>query len=215
MKPGSPDKKEHVDPVSDKPDVTSDWGIIGSVLSGNTEDFAILVRKYQQGIYNYAYRMLGHEEEAKDLAQDIFVAAFKGLRGFRGESKFSTWLFRIAINQTKNRLKYLRRRHFFDGEQYTSEARETPDPLTLLPISGDNPEEAFLKKDFNAFVLKGIMRLQAEARQILILRDIEDMTYEELSQIMGLNLGTVKSRLHRARHALRKIVEEMMEQGKK
>jgi len=192
-----------------------DAEVIERILSGEINDFAILVRKYQKGIYNYALRMLGHEEEARDLAQDIFVAAFKGLKGFRGESKFSTWLFRIAINQTKNRIKYLRRRHFFDDEQITSEARETPDMFATLSGSEDNPEEAFLKKDFNSLIMRGLMELPPEARQIIILRDIEDFTYEELSQIMELNLGTVKSRLHRARHALRKLVETKVSQGKK
>ncbi len=192
-----------------------DKKIIQRVLHGEINDFAILVKKYQRGIYNYAFRMLGHEEEARDLAQDIFIAAYKGLRGFRGESKFSTWLFRIAINQTKNRIKYLRRRHFFDEEQYTTGTKEAPDLLSTLPVSGDNPEEAFLKKDFNSLILKGLMTLPPEVRGILILRDIEDFSYEELSQIMGLNLGTVKSRLHRARHALRKVVEAKIAQGRK
>ncbi len=193
----------------------TDKEVIKRILDGEINDFAILVRKYQKGIYNYALRMVGHEEEARDLAQDIFVAAYKGLRGFRGESKFSTWLFRIAINQTKNRIKYLRRRHFFDDEQHTSETRETPDAFATLSGSEDNPEEAFLKKDFNSLIMEGLMELPPEARQIIILRDIEDFSYEELSQIMELNLGTVKSRLHRARHALRKLVEAKMAQGKK
>ncbi len=192
-----------------------DLEVIERILGGEVNDFAILVRKYQKGIYNYALRMVGHEEEARDLAQDIFVAAYKGLKGFRGESKFSTWLFRIAINQTKNRLKYLRRRHFFDDEQHTSESREARDAFATLSDPKDNPEEAFLKKDFNSLIMKGLMELPPEARQIIILRDIEDLSYEELSQIMELNLGTVKSRLHRARHALRKVVETKMAQGKK
>ncbi len=196
-------------------DEFDDSKIIERILGGEVNEFAILVKKYQKGIYNYALRMLGHEEEARDLAQDIFVAAYKGLRGFRGESKFSTWLFRIAINQTKNRIKYLRRRHFFDDEQYTSEAKEVPDAFATLSGSEDNPEEAFLKKDFSSLIMKGLMELPPDARQIIILRDIEDFSYEELSQIMELNLGTVKSRLHRARHALRKVVEAKMAQGKK
>ncbi len=192
-----------------------DLEVIRKILGGDVNEFAILVRKYQKGIYNYALRMVGHEEEARDLAQDIFVAAYKGLKSFRGESKFSTWLFRIAINQTKNRLKYLRRRHFFDNEQHTSESREAPDAFATLPDPEDSPEQAFLKKDFHALIMEGLMELPPNARQIIILRDIEDFSYEELSQIMELNLGTVKSRLHRARHALRKIVESKMVQGKK
>jgi RNA polymerase sigma-70 factor (ECF subfamily) len=180
---------------------------------GDREAFARLMRLYQRQIFNYTYRMLGNAEEAEDLTQDIFVAAFRGIRGFRGEAKFSTWLFRIALNQTRNRIKYLSRRNFFarqakraePGNNFTAEYPEA------IADSGPSPEQFTMTKDLVSKVQECLNQLGHQARQIIVLRDVQGFSYEELSQMLSLNLGTVKSRLHRARAALQECLAEYIE----
>jgi RNA polymerase sigma-70 factor (ECF subfamily) len=175
---------------------------------GDREAFARLMQLYQKQIYNYTYRMLGSEEEAEDLTQDVFVAAFRGMAGFRGEAKFSTWLYRIALNQTRNRIKYLSRRNFFARRSRRTEFGNspTPDYLESVADTGPSPEQLTMTKDLALQVQDCLNQLGHRARQILVLRDVQGFSYEELSEMLSLNLGTVKSRLHRARTALQKCL---------
>ncbi len=180
---------------------------------GDKEAFAQLMRLYERQIYNYTCRMLGSEEEAEDLTQDIFVAAFRGMPGFRGEAKFSTWLYRIALNQTRNRVKYLSRRRGFAkrsrgtglDNNYTAEYPES------IADSGPSPEQLAMAKDLASRVEECLNQLSHAARQILVLRDVQGFSYEELSEMLSLNLGTVKSRLHRARTALQDCLARYVE----
>ena len=180
---------------------------------GDKEAFAQLMRLYERQIYNYTCRMLGSADEAEDLTQDIFVAAFRGMPGFRGEAKFSTWLYRIALNQTRNRVKYLSRRRGFakrsraagPDNNYTVEYSES------IADSGPSPEQWTMAKDLASRVEKCLNQLGHEARQILVLRDVQGFSYVELSEMLSLNLGTVKSRLHRARTALQDCLARHVE----
>lgn len=187
--------------------------LVDRCRQGDRESFAQLMRLNERQIYNFTYRMLGDEEEAEDLTQDIFVAAFKGIRKFRGEAKFSTWLYRIALNQTRNRIKYLSRRDFFAKQsrraQYREESPwENPD---LLPDSAPTPEQWTLTKSMAAQVQECLNQIPPQARQILVLRDVQGFSYEELSEMLSLNPGTVKSRLHRARSALQQCLADKLE----
>jgi RNA polymerase sigma-70 factor (ECF subfamily) len=187
--------------------------LVDRCRQGDRESFAQLMRLHERQIYNFTYRMLGDEEEAEDLTQDIFVAAFKGIRKFRGEAKFSTWLYRIALNQTRNRIKYLSRRDFFAKQsrrvQYRQESPwENPD---LLPDSAPTPEQWTLTKSMAAQVQECLNQIPPQARQILVMRDVQGFSYEELSEMLSLNPGTVKSRLHRARSALQQCLADKLE----
>jgi RNA polymerase sigma-70 factor (ECF subfamily) len=187
--------------------------LVDRCRQGDRESFAQLMRLHERQIYNFTYRMLGDEEEAEDLTQDIFVAAFKGIRKFRGEAKFSTWLYRIALNQTRNRIKYLSRRDFFAKQsrrvQYRQESPwENPD---LLPDSAPTPEQWTLTKSMAAQVQECLNQIPPQARQILVMRDVQGFSYEELSVMLSLNPGTVKSRLHRARSALQQCLADKLE----
>lgn len=180
---------------------------------GDRESFAQLMRLHEKQIYNFTYRMLGSEEEAEDLTQDIFVAAFRGIRGFRGEAKFSTWLYRIALNQTRNRIKYLSRRNFFAKQTRRLDSREYAplDNPEFLADSGPSPEQWTLTKDLATQVQECLNQMPLQARQILILRDVQGFSYEELSEMLSLNPGTVKSRLHRARATLQGCLVDKLE----
>jgi RNA polymerase sigma-70 factor (ECF subfamily) len=180
---------------------------------GDRESFAQLMRLHEKQIYNFTYRMLGSVGEAEDLTQDIFIAAFRGIRSFRGEAKFSTWLYRIALNQARNRIKYLSRRKFFARQTTRADyggntASESPEGLA---DSAPTPEQWTMTKDLAAQVQECLNQIPPQARQILILRDVQGFSYEELSDMLSLKPGTVKSRLHRARAAMRECLSEKLE----
>jgi len=187
--------------------------LVDRCQQGDKDSFAQLMRLHQKQIYNYTYRMLGNAEEAEDLTQDIFIAAFRGIRNFRGEAKFSTWLYRIALNQTRNRIKYLARRNFFSrqvrrtgpGEEL---GMETPEGLA---DNGPTPEQWTMTRDLVARVQECLSQMSHQARQILILRDVQGFAYEELSEMLSLKPGTVKSRLHRARNSLQKCLTKKLD----
>ena len=180
---------------------------------GDRESFAQLMRLHEKQIYNFTYRMLGSEGEAEDLTQDIFIAAFRGIRSFRGEAKFSTWLYRIALNQARNRIKYLSRRNFFARQTRRADygantASESPEGLA---DSAPTPEQWTMTKDLAAQLQECLNQIPPQARQILVLRDVQGFSYDELSEMLSLRPGTVKSRLHRARAAMRDCLSEKLE----
>lgn len=180
---------------------------------GDRESFAQLMKLHEKQIYNFTYRMLGSEGEAEDLTQDIFIAAFRGIRSFRGDAKFSTWLYRIALNQARNRIKYLSRRNFFARQRRRADHRantvsESPEGL---PDSAPTPEQWTMSRDLAAQVQECLSQIPLQARQILVLRDIQGFSYDELSEMLSLKPGTVKSRLHRARAAMRECLSDKLE----
>jgi len=180
---------------------------------GDKDSFAQLMRRHEKQVYNFTYRMLGNEEEAEDLTQDIFVSAYRGIRSFRGEAKFSTWLFRIALNQTRNRIKYLSRRNFFAKRSKRVDSGEYAlwDSPEHLADSGPTPEQWTLTKDLAIHVQKCLGKMPPQARQILILRDVQGFSYAELSDMLSLKPGTVKSRLYRARVTLQACLADRLE----
>jgi RNA polymerase sigma-70 factor (ECF subfamily) len=167
--------------------------------------FTEMVRLYQHKVFNLVYRMVGSREEAEDVAQEVFVTVFKHVDTFRGDAKFSTWLYRIATNHTRNRMKYLGRR----AHNTTSELDEAAEndaaqaqPSSMRPqIAG--PDAVLEGLQLERVVQEGIASLEPEHREVMVLRDVENLSYEEIASITGVAEGTVKSRLHRARLALK------------
>jgi RNA polymerase sigma-70 factor, ECF subfamily len=167
--------------------------------------FREIVVEYQDRVFNMTYRMLGNREEAEDVAQEVFITVFKSIDQFRGDSKFSTWLYRIAANTCKNRIKYLARRHDRDQSEYDDAAdRDHAAGALTAPSQPRRPDRALEGAQMEQMFQEAIGELDEEQRLLVILRDIEDLSYEEILAITGLPEGTVKSRLHRARLALRK-----------
>jgi RNA polymerase sigma-70 factor (ECF subfamily) len=174
--------------------------------------FEEVVRLYQHKVYNLVYRMIGNQEEAEDIAQEVFVTVFKAIDSFRGEAKFSTWLYRIAANHCKNRMKYLGRRSYKStGELDEAAEREMQDaqPSSIRPHV-DGPDAVLEGLELERSVQKGIAELDEDHRVLVLLRDVEDLSYEEISGITGLELGTVKSRLHRARLQLKEFMAKLL-----
>jgi RNA polymerase sigma-70 factor (ECF subfamily) len=167
--------------------------------------FAEVMRLYQHKVFNVVFRMVGNREEAEDVAQEVFVTVFRHIDTFRGDAKFSTWLYRIATNHTRNRMKYLGRRSYNQtGELDDAAERQIADqqPSALRPhIAG--PDAVLEGLQLERVVQQGIAGLEPEHREVLVLRDVENLSYEEIASITAVAEGTVKSRLHRARLALK------------
>ncbi|OGP58915.1 MAG: hypothetical protein A2V67_20740 [Deltaproteobacteria bacterium RBG_13_61_14] len=182
--------------------------MIREFLKGNQSSFNRLVLKYQNKIFNLCYRMLGDQAEAEDVAQDVFVTLFRSVKTFRGDSLFSTWVFRITVNHCKNRLKYLTRRNYFrtqslDQPLPTEEGEVTPD----VEDDGETPEEILVTSEIQDLIQRKIGELDEEHRTAIVLRDIQGLSYQEIADILHLKEGTVKSRIHRARLELKEKLE--------
>jgi len=173
--------------------------------------FNELVREYQTQVFRVVFRMLGDHAEAEDVAQEVFITVFKAIKTFRGDSKLSTWLYRIAVNHTKNRIKYLARRAHSTKREFDEVGdRDAIESATMNTSAKlPRPDEMAQAREAESTIQRALYELDAEFRELVILRDIENLTYEEIGTISGLAAGTVKSRLHRARLALREKVAKM------
>ena len=182
-------------------------------LRGHDERaFNELVVTYEQRVFRLVFRMLGRRDEAEDMAQEVFVQVFKAIGTFRGDSKLSTWIYRIAVNLCKNRLKYLSRRH--DGAQQELEPVAERAPLSEAKgvTFGDVARPDHMVEGFQVEVIvkRCSDELDADFREVLILADVEDLSYQEIAEITNLPDGTVKSRIHRARAMLKTKVERAL-----
>src|SRR4051812_31547971 len=141
--------------------------------------FQEMVRLYQHKVFNLVFRMIGNREEAEDVAQEVFVTVFKAIDSFRGDSKFSTWLYRIAANQCKNRIKYLGRRSYQQtGQLEDSEAQIHAAQPSLLQPHTDGPEQVLQGRQMETLLQQGIALLEEEHRTLLVLRDVEELSYQ-------------------------------------
>jgi RNA polymerase sigma-70 factor, ECF subfamily len=171
--------------------------------------FSEVVRLYQHKVYNLLYRMIGNHEEAEDLAQEVFVTVFKSIDSFRGESKFSTWLYRVAANHCKNRIKYLSRRSRTSGDGLDGVPEHSMEDAGSAPLQShiDGPDQILEGLQLEGLLAQAIAALDEEHRLLIVLRDVEELSYQEIGEITSLNEGTVKSRLHRARMAIKEHIE--------
>jgi RNA polymerase sigma-70 factor, ECF subfamily len=193
-----------------RPETDDDREMVARCLRGNREAFDVLVEKYYKKIYNLAYRFVGDTEEASDLAQEIFTAAYKNLKKFRGDAKFSTWLFQIATNRGKNRFKYLKRRGYFANKGHNDEDDERDSLPRAIPDYSTNPETMLAGKQIQKIVQDAIDDLDPDHKEIVILRDIEGFSYDEIAQMLNLPEGTTKSRLHRARMVVKEKLKKAL-----
>ncbi|MEW6289630.1 MAG: sigma-70 family RNA polymerase sigma factor [Thermodesulfobacteriota bacterium] len=171
--------------------------LVQDFLDGDVQGFNRLVLLYQTKIYNLALNYVKSQEEAKDLAQDIFVTVYRSLPKLREKEKFTSWLYQIAINHCRNRYKKLSRRGYFNNISLDDEE-------SFLQIPGDEgPEKSLQRKNTINLVRSTIDSLPEAEKEIILLRDIQELAYEEISAILDIPLGTVKSKLNRARTSLK------------
>jgi RNA polymerase sigma-70 factor (ECF subfamily) len=169
--------------------------------------FRELVQEHRDRVYNITFRMLGNRAEAEDVAQEVFITVFKTIDQFREESKFSTWLYRVAVNHCKNRIKYLARRHDRDRDQLDEATQGNGVNGTIGGPVPSSPDRALAGAQMEKLLQDAIASLEDDQRIVVVLRDVEDLSIEEICEITGLPDGTVKSRLHRARLVLRKRLQ--------
>ncbi len=194
-------------------DETEEARFVARLVARDESAFNELVVAYERRVFALVFRMIGRREEAEDLAQEVFVQVFKAIDQFRGDSKLSTWIFRIAVNLCKNKAKYLSRRKVGEQEDVHEIAdRVSGDAGKGVTVSGaiNRPDEILEGLQLERIVRRAIEQVDADFREVLILRDVEDMSYDEIAEVTGLAEGTVKSRIFRARAQLRALVEKAL-----
>ncbi|MDZ4697794.1 MAG: sigma-70 family RNA polymerase sigma factor [Deltaproteobacteria bacterium] len=171
--------------------------------------FSEMVRLEGDRVFNLVYRMVGDRSEAEDIAQEVFVTVFKQIDSFRGESQFSTWLLRIAANHAKNRIKYLARRRTTDDDVNEMETDHDPSLADRsMQARIHRPDTILEVAELGDLLERAIAALDEEQRLLVVLRDMEELSYEDICEITGLPEGTVKSRLHRARMELKALLDK-------
>ena len=182
--------------------------VIENCKAGDEKAFSEIVLQRQKKVFNIAYRMLGNSEEARDLAQEVFISVFESIKDLREEIKFDAWLTQITLNHCRNRWKYLKRRQYFSSDSLDDPV-ETEDGSMprAIPDPSDGPEILFEKKMIQQWIQKGLLQLKEDQRELLVLRDLQGYSYEEMGEALGLAEGTIKSKLHRARMDLKEVLE--------
>lgn len=175
---------------------------IERLKSGEAKAFDEFVIRYSANVFALLIRLTEDEEEARDLTQDTFLNALKAIKNFRGDADLKTWLYRIAVNESRNRFRWWKRRNrsstiSLDAENVFGQTGEVAD-------LGENPETATLRRERERALRQALGELPANFREVIVLRDIEGLSYEEVASALETNVGTVKSRIARGREELRK-----------
>jgi RNA polymerase sigma-70 factor (ECF subfamily) len=180
----------------------AEQALVRALKRGDEAAFEQLVRLHQHRVWSLCLRMMGNESDAEDVAQEVFLTVYRNIVQFRGESRLSTWIYRITRNHCLNRIKFLKRRAQ-QKKQSLENTRQSDliEASSLGSISGrvPRPDRLAEGRQMEAIIQEQIQKLSPEHRELIVLRDVEQLSYEEVQAITGLALGTVKSRLHRAR----------------
>jgi RNA polymerase sigma-70 factor (ECF subfamily) len=188
-----------------------DAGLIARLRALDLTAFEELVAQYERPVYSLCFRLLGDAEEARDAAQETFLKVYRGLSGFRGEAGLKTWIYRIALNQAMNQQRWWRRRH--RDETISLDLSRGDDDLTLgncLPATAESPEQLAIAGERERSIMKALGEVKQEYKVVLILREIEELSYEEIAAAVGISIGTVKSRIARGREELRRRMKDLI-----
>jgi len=190
----------------------ADWQLVERVQKGDKRAFDLLVAKYQRKLFRLLSRLIRDPAEIEDVAQEAFIKAYRALPGFRGESAFYTWLYRIAINTAKNFLVAQGRRVPTQTSTEIEDAENFDDGESLR--TEDTPDRMLLSKQVAEAVNRAIERLPEELRTAIVLREIEGLSYDEIAVSMNCPIGTVRSRIFRAREAVAEELRPILETNK-
>jgi len=178
--------------------------VVEEVKAGRTDAYGELVRKYQDRVFNACWRICGHLEDARDITQDAFVKAFENIASFRQQSNFYTWVFRVAVNLALSHRRKNQRRRSVSWEGGAEASGTQAEGLArLADARAIDPAQSSGDAELRGAAAQALNALEEEQRVVIVLRDIEGLDYQEIAEILGIAVGTVKSRLHRARMALR------------
>ena len=185
--------------------------LITALSQGSGDAYEILIQRYQQPVYSLVCRLTNEPSEAPDIVQEVFLKVFRNIGAFRGNSSLKTWIYRIAVNEAYNHRRWFSR-HQRQEVALTAEEGSTHYADGLMD-PGRSPFELAADHETRALVEQALEKVNPNFRAAVVLRDIEDLNYEDIATVLDVSLGTVKSRIMRGREALRKILEERMETG--
>ena len=186
--------------------ISEELQIIKKVLAGDTNAFEELVLANQKNVYNLALKMTKNEDDALDISQEAFIKAYRQLEAFRGDSKFSVWLYRLTYNLCIDFLRKKSKAQVISLSAYQDDGGDSVD--IELPDVRELPEDSYFRKELRKEIATGINELSQSHREILVMREVNGMSYTEISETLNINEGTVKSRLARARLSLTNILIE-------
>lgn len=190
--------------------VLEDHRLISGLQAGDEFAYEQLIERFQVPVYNLAYRLLNDQSDASDVAQEVFLKVFRNIGHFRGDSSLRTWVYRIAVNESHNRRRWLfRHRRGETGIEDTfedSEFREKP-----LMDAGETPFDFTVNREAQLLLEEALAEINPVFRAALVLREVEDMSYEDIADILEVSIGTVKSRIVRGREALRRNLAARLE----
>jgi RNA polymerase sigma-70 factor (ECF subfamily) len=182
--------------------MTSDEDLVARSIDGDTESFNQLVKRWERPIYALAYRTLGRDEDARDITQETFLRAFRSIGGFRGQAKFSSWLYRIALNLCRDWIRRERRAPVVQAPEGVDviELASEPDP-------GESVEETVTRRNLSEHVQRAMGALSEEQRSTIILKEYQGLTFQEIADLQGCPLSTVKTRLYQGLTVLRRELD--------
>ena len=196
--------------TSEQESSLEDHRLLSALQAAEEGAYEKLIERFQTPVYNLAYRLLNDQSDASDVLQEVFLKVFRNIRHFRGESSLRTWIYRIAVNESHNRRRWLfRHRRGETGIEDTfedNESRERP-----LMDSGETPFDFTMNREAQMLLEEALASLNPVYRDVLVLREVEEMGYEEIAEVLEVSIGTVKSRIVRGREALRKYLATRLE----
>lgn len=182
----------------------SDHQLIERTLAGDSDQFNVLVRRWERQIYGLALRMLGRDEDARDVCQETFLSAYRSLGSFRGEAKFSSWIYRIALNACNSRLRRNGvMEHSLDAEGEDGQRME------LADTAAEYTPDRLHQQQRTALVRKALRALPVEMRQVIVMKEYEELTFAEIAEVLHIPISTVKSRLYTGLQLMRGKLEHL------
>ncbi len=190
------------------PEGPTDHELINRIRDGDMDAFETLMMRYAGKAFQIAYGILGHRDDAEEVAQDAFVRIYRALSKFRGDSEFSTWMYRIVVNQARNKYRWNRRRgtHMQLSINDNPKEDETGVYPYELPDGDKTPDKELIYQEWQTEIAREMKNLPDVNREALILRNVKNMSYEQIAEVLDCKVGTVKSRIARAREELRKRI---------
>jgi len=186
--------------------------LIGRLRAGDEDAYEALIARFQQPVYNLVCRLLNDPADTVDVVQEVFLKIFRSVHAFRAQSALKTWIYRIAVNEAYNHRRWFIRHRRQEVELETDDEKGCYQDL--LPDQGISPYEQLLDHETQALIEEAIQHLNPKFRMVIVLRDIEEMSYEEIAEVLGISLGTVKSRIVRGREAMRRSLAGRLESSR-
>jgi len=191
--------------------VTEEAALIEALQLGEEAAYEELIGEFQRPVYNLVYRLVEDPADVSDIVQDVFIKVFRYVGNFRGQSSLKTWIYRIAVNEAHNHRRWFGRHGKREVGLDNDDARGGRNYGDVLPDPGNSPFELALRGETIALIEQSLAQVKSVFREAVVLRDIEDLTYEEIAEILEISLGTVKSRILRGREALRRELTGRLE----